>query len=119
VTEVGKLARDRSMLLREGIAGVMSFYIEVDVREQAVELHPSYSANVSIVTNRVESSIAVPRRAVVHKSSGDYLWVKTDAGLSPRRVRLGPGDAFNVIVDRGLDSGDRVAVPSLAPSEKS
>jgi len=110
VVNVGKLARDRSVILREDLADVMSLHIVVDVEEQASEQRPSYTANISIITDRLENAVAVPRGAVVHHAGGDFLWVKEGEAAVLRGVTLGPSDATNVVVEKGLRLGDRVLV---------
>jgi hypothetical protein len=117
VGKVGKLARDRSLILDEGIAGVMSFYVEIDITEQAPELRPSYTARVAIVTDRLEDRIAVPRAAVEARGDEAFVMVRTDDGFAWRPVKPGPADARRIVIEEGLDRGDRVVVPVAPPSE--
>jgi len=117
VVSVGKLARDRSLILREDLANVMSLHIVVDVEERASELRPSYTANISIITDRFDSAIAVPRGAVVRHAGRDFLWVKEDNAAVFRPVTLGSSDATNVVVEKGLRLGDRVLLARKKVSE--
>jgi hypothetical protein len=117
VVNVGKLARDRSLILREELANVMSLHIVVDIDEQASELRPSYTANISITTDRFENTITVPRGAVVRHSNRDFVWVKEREAVVLRGVTLGPSDATNVVVEKGLQLGDRVLVARQKVSE--
>ena len=114
VREVGKLARDRSLILREEVANVMSFHILIDVEEEAPELRPSYTAKVSIVTDHIKDAVTVPRGAVVRHNGRDFVWVKTDGSARLRAVRLGPSDAATVVIERGLRPGEKVLVPTAA-----
>ncbi|HUW56037.1 MAG TPA: efflux RND transporter periplasmic adaptor subunit [Planctomycetota bacterium] len=118
VQQVGVLARDRSLILREEVANVMSFNILVDVQEQSPKLRPSYTAKISITTDRFENCIAVPRRAVVRRDTTDFLWVSEDGRPVLRRVTLGPADAVNVVVEKGLKLGDEVLIPRRTSPEK-
>ena len=118
VREVGKLARDRSLILREEVANVMSFHILIDIEEQAPELRPSYTARVSIATGHVKDAVTVPRSAVVRHARRDFVWVKTDGTVRLRGVRLGPSDAANVVIERGLQLGEKVLVPKKTLPEK-
>lgn len=111
VRKVGVLARDRSLILREEVANVMAFHVLVDVEERSEQLRPSYTVKISIITGRFENCIAVPRRAVVRRGGRDFVWVAEDAGVRLRPVTLGPSDAVNVVVEKGLELGDKVLVP--------
>ena len=117
VQTVGKLARDRSLILAEEVANVMSFHVVVDIDGRAEELRPSYSARITIVTDRFEKCIAVPRDAVVRADGRDFVWVKETE--HPRRcaVTLGPSDATQVVVEKGLRLGEVVIVPPRMPVE--
>ena len=122
VKQVGVLARDRSLILRENPANVMSFPVLVDVVEQSPELRSSYTAKISIITDRLEEALAVPRGAVVSRrdevasgqvrsDSGHAVWVLEGEVPVLRTVTLGPSDAVNAVVRSGLEIGERVLVP--------
>lgn len=117
VRQVGTLARDRSLILREELANVMSFHVLVDVKERAPELRPSYAAKLRIVTHRFENCIAVPRGAVLRHAGRDFVWVKEAAAVALRPVKLGERDAVNVVVEGGLQLHDQVLVPRKKPAE--
>ena len=118
VRKVGVLARDRSLILREEVANVMSFNILIDVREKSPMLRPSYTAKISIATDRFENCIVVPRRAIVRHDGADYVWVSDDSGVTLRPVTVGPADASNVVVEKGLKLGDKVLIPRRTSPEK-
>ncbi len=117
VRTVGQIARDRSLILSEDVANVMSVLVVIDVRERAEELRPSYSARVAITVGRCENCIAVPRAAVINRAGTDCVWVRGEDGAQLRAVTLGPSDAVQSVVEKGLASGDVVLVP-LATGEK-
>ena len=117
VRKVGVLARDRSLILREKPANVMSFHVLIDVVEEAPELRPSYTAKVSIVTDRFANVIAVPRAAVFRRGGGYVVWVKTGDVTAMREVTLGPSDVENAVITDGLGLGDVVLVPRTNPGE--
>jgi|GEM_PF-2279937 len=117
VREVGKLARDRSLILREEVANVMSFHILVDIEETSPKLRPSHTAKVSIVTDRFENCIVVPRRAVVRGAEGNFVWVRQSGETQIRRVTLGAADAVNVVVLEGLNPDEMVLIPQKASPE--
>ncbi len=119
VRTVGRIARDRSLILSEEVSNVMSVQVVVDVLDHAQELRPSYTAAVAIAVGRCENCIAVPRSAVVASSAGDAVWVREAGGrLRLRPVTLGPSDAVQAVVDKGLAAGDIVIVPRDSAKER-
>ena len=117
VRKVGRLARDRSLILGEDITGVMSFHVGIDVTERAPELRASYTARLAIITDRIDDCIAVPRPAVTRRDDGVCVMVRTDDGFAWRPVKTGPADARHIVIEGGLEVGDRVVVPGGPPSE--
>ncbi len=112
VREVGTLARDRSLILREEVSNVMSFHILVDVQEKSSKLRPSHTAKISIITDRFEKCMVVPRRAVVRRDGSDFVRVARRGRVCLRRVTLGGADAVKVVVLEGVKPGEKVLVPS-------
>ena len=50
----------------------------------------------------------------MHGMQGAYVWViGSDSKAAPRPVTLGPTAANNVVVSKGLSSGDRVVVEGV------
>ena len=71
------------------------------------------SVHISIETATLEDRVIVPIDAV--RSSGDGPWVELVAGTGTerRKVQLGPRDATRVVVESGLDAGDRVRLTQV------
>ena len=130
VSEVGVLARDRSLILREKPANVMSFRVLVDVTEKSPELRSSYTVRTSIITHRFSDRIAVPRRALVRRASrpdgssgsggkgGHAVWVMQNGSPVLREVTLGPADATQVVVEEGLELGEEILLPRKGDPEE-
>jgi HlyD family secretion protein len=117
VSQVGGLARDRSVILKEDAANVMSFSLRVDIDEESSLLKPSYSAEMSIITDTFENAIAVPRAAVMGEGDKTWVWVTGEEGPERRDIVVGPSDAVQVVVNQGLDQGEQVLVPRRTASE--
>jgi membrane fusion protein, multidrug efflux system len=59
-------------------------------------------------------TLVIPKRAVMHGMQGTYVWViGSDSKAAPRLVTLGTTAANNVVVSKGLSSGDRVVVEGI------
>jgi len=118
VRRVGVLARDRSLILREAPANVMSFHVLVDVVEQSPELRSSYTAKLSIITDRLENAVAVPRRAIVRHNDGHAVWVLRDDTPVLQNVTVGASDATSAVIESGLDIGEKVLLQRETASER-
>jgi membrane fusion protein (multidrug efflux system) len=62
----------------------------------------------------VQSSLVVPKRALMHGAQGPFVWV-IGAGeqVAPRPVEVGTSSGNDVAVASGLAAGDRVVVDGI------
>src|SRR5690606_12533268 len=72
-----------------------------------------------VVRARIEgvnlpNTVAIPKRAVMHGIQGSFVWViGEDDKVAPRPVELGISSGNNVVVTRGLETGERVVVEGI------
>lgn len=72
-------------------------------------LRPEMFANVTIVTGQGDTSIAVPRIAVIYEGQSARVWVANDdKSLELRNVRLGLVSGSYIQVLEGLKPGEKV-----------
>jgi cobalt-zinc-cadmium efflux system membrane fusion protein len=72
-------------------------------------LRPEMFANVTIVTGQGDSSIAVPRIAVIYEGQSARVWVANDdKSLELRNVKLGLVSGSYIQVLEGLKPGEKV-----------
>jgi len=75
------------------------------------ELFPNQFVNVRLLVNTLRDQTLVPVAAVQRGAEGNYVFVvQPDKTVAQRVVTLGPGDAKNATVTRGLKPGDTVVV---------
>jgi membrane fusion protein (multidrug efflux system) len=91
-----------------------TFPVEVDVPNTGGTLKPGLIARVRLARRIVETAILVPRDAVLRAESGYIVYVVVDRGgasvAEARTVTTGAGQGGRVLIDSGLDAGDRVVV---------
>jgi RND family efflux transporter MFP subunit len=76
-------------------------------------LLPDLSAALDIVLQSSDSALVVPRNAIGHESSGDFVWVKGATGYDKRAVKLGPLSDTEAVILSGVSGGDMVrSIPS-------
>lgn len=91
-----------------------TFTIEVEVANAGHALKPGMVANVQIARERRESTLVVPRHAVLRLEGGYSVFVavphRDGWRAEARSVTPGPAHGEGVVIERGLDAGDRVVV---------
>lgn len=114
VTLVGTLAQEEKER-----RGVKFFGVTIQVNESEPRLRPGMTAAVEIQVERRPHSLRVPLEAVFDRDGRHVCYVATRRGLKAREVVLGPSNRDFVVVEKGLQKGDRVALrdPAAAPSD--
>ena len=99
--------------------GTKFFGITVQVSESEPRLRPGMSATVEIQVEERARALSVPVEAVFEKDGRHVCYVVTRRGLRPREVVLGPSNRDFVVVEKGLEEGERVALrdPAAPPSD--
>ena len=74
-------------------------------------LFPNQFVNVSLLLNTLHNATLIPQAGVQRGAPGTYVYVvDAQKAVSVRKVALGPGDATNVVITRGLKPGETVVV---------
>jgi len=91
-----------------------TFPVEIVVPNASGALKPGMIANVRLARQTVAEALVVPQEAVLRVEDGYIVFVavETDDGLvaQTRSVVLGSAQGNRVVVDAGLQSGERVVV---------
>jgi cobalt-zinc-cadmium efflux system membrane fusion protein len=84
--------------------------VRATVSNAAGLLKPEMFASVTILTGEGDTSLAVPRDAVIYEGETTRLWVMRDhdKAVELRRVKVGLTNGKMVEVTEGLSPGDRV-----------
>ena len=96
-----------------GKAGSFSGRIRAFVSVIAVDgsnarLLPDLTAALDVEVERVSNVLVVPRDAVHMQDTSAEVRVRDGAGISTRKVSLGPSDDVDIVVTAGLSPGDVV-----------
>ncbi len=114
VSLVGTLAQEEKER-----RGTKFFGVTILIRESETRLRPGMTARVEIEVEERTSSLYVPLDAVFEKGGGHVCFVLGGRSVVARAVVLGPSNQDFVVVEKGLRSGERVALrdPGAAPSD--
>jgi HlyD family secretion protein len=114
VTLLGTLAQEEKER-----RGTKFFGVTVQVAESDARLRPGMSARVEIQVEERAGARFVPLEAVFEKDGRPVCYVWQRGGFRPRPVVLGPSNRDFVVIQKGLDKGERVALrdPGAPPSD--
>ncbi len=79
------------------------------------ELVPGTNVDAEIRTAVVDNALVIPREALRHDASGDYVLALKGDAVERRPVKTGTSSISQVQVVEGLAEGDAVALPSDNP----
>ncbi|GMR12017.1 MAG: efflux RND transporter periplasmic adaptor subunit [Gemmatimonadota bacterium] len=89
-----------------------TFLIEIEMANPGGVIKPEMVANIEVVRGRLEDVVVIPQEALVRVESGFVVFVVTEEGgrevAEVRAVSLGPSQGNEVVVEGGLDPGDKL-----------
>ena len=114
VTLVGTLAQEEKER-----RGTKFFGVTVQLEGSEPRLRPGMSATVEIEVEERPRALYVPLEAVFEKEGRHVCYVVQRGGLREREVSVGSSNRDFVVIERGLEKGDRIALrdPAAPPSD--
>jgi HlyD family secretion protein len=105
VAKIGTLVRSKAWDIPNKILEVQ---IVLDHLETSI-MRPGMSVKAKVETAQIADVIAVPLKSVRTSADGSMVKVKTDAGWTDRKVKLGESNGADVAVIEGLKAGEKIA----------
>jgi RND family efflux transporter MFP subunit len=87
-----------------------TFPIEIGMSNPGSLVKPEMVANVVVDRRSVDDAIVVPQDALVRVEDGYVVFVDEDGVAREREVAVGPSQNNRVVVESGLEAGDRLIV---------
>lgn len=105
-----------TMGARQTADGENLFTVKVAIAEPDVRLRPGMRASAAVLVGRFEQVLTLPVEAVFYEGSTPVCYVWRNNRSESRVVELGPGDGRDVIIESGLEAGERVLLshPAMA-----
>jgi len=116
VKEVGKIAKDKAEgeVLGWGQekqeSGIKVFDVTIEIEESDKRLVPNLIAKLDILVNKIEGALVVPIDAVKKEGDEEFVYVRLDGRVEKRLVKLGPECEDLVVIESGLNEGERVCL---------
>lgn len=106
---------------------VVTYAVIVSVDNSEGLVIPGMSANVSIITNKVDNALCVPPQALKftpetngQKYEKQGIWLQTKGGLKRYDIEIGvTDDNHTQIISNEIKAGDKVVVSSIGGKKKS
>ena len=88
----------------------MVFEIEVALEKTDLKLRPGMGVSLVIVSHHITDAKTVPIDAVLEENGTYYVYIKGINAYEKQLVVPGPASRTSIVINRGLDVGDVVAV---------
>jgi multidrug efflux pump subunit AcrA (membrane-fusion protein) len=73
-------------------------------------MKPGQRLRATVAINALEQVLTVPPQAVFDVDDSKVVYVRRASGFEPVEVTLGPSSPGKLVIESGLDEGDRVAL---------
>lgn len=118
ISVVGTLAKEREesegsgQVSTEESAGIKVFEITVDMDTTDSRLRPGMTCKTELILETIPKAISIPMKAIINENGKYYVKVyHPGKPVEKRQITLGKSNAREVIVEKGLKSGEEVALP--------
>lgn len=103
---------------KEGSTKIKVFPVEIILNETNKNLLPGLTVSCRIIMDKLENVLYLPLDAV--KTEGDkvYVYKKSGSGYDRVEIETGESNSDYIIVTKGLDEGDEVALVDPYAEEK-
>lgn len=127
VSKIGKIAIERqaspggSLVETETRNREKVFEIEVSLQNPPGDLKPGITATVEILLQEKENVIAVPFDAINAKGNQYFVNKYNAANKTTEKIEIQPGikNESQVVINSGLQTGDRIFIPSYEGANSS
>ncbi len=91
---------------------VVNYETILEIEKSSIDLlRPEMTANVSVITDKKESALAIPKKAIKRKGDKQLVTVNRGGTLSEAQIKSGWRDGKFIEIVSGLKAGDMVGIP--------
>jgi RND family efflux transporter MFP subunit len=97
------------------VSGVVNYEVTIAIKQNAEQLKPDMTANVSIETAR-RDAVMLPTAAIQHDGDQAFVYVSGKNGRERRSVALGNKEGGMIEIKKGIGTNDDVLLTTTASS---
>jgi multidrug efflux pump subunit AcrA (membrane-fusion protein) len=105
VTNIANLA-----INKDGDSKIKVFPVDILIKDNSDKLLPGLTVSCRILIDKIDNVIYVPLDAVHSDGIEDYVFRKTSNGFKKVKVETGASNADLIVISKGLEAGDMVAM---------
>lgn len=109
-TYYGHIDRLATLARRERETNIKVFDVDVVIDSTDDELRPGMTCECRIITGRIPDAVYVPLQTVFQKDGQTVVYIMKSSGPKMKEVRVGPKNSDYIIIEEGLDAGDRICL---------
>lgn len=106
----GKITRVTTLARREESTNRKVFDVEVAVDSTDGRLRPGMTCDCRIITGRIPDAVSVPLQAVFQREDTTVVYKMGSRTPRMQEVRLGAMSSDYIVIEEGLEEGDRVCL---------
>jgi HlyD family secretion protein len=115
--KLSQISTTASMDFAAGWPIVMDFTVEVSLDQTDARIRPGMSANVRVTVYRIPNAIMIPAQASFQKSGRTVVYVLNGTKFEERLVDVGRRSGDRVLIAKGLQPGEKVALQDPSAKE--
>lgn len=105
VVDVANLA-----INKERDSKIKVFPVDILIKRPGKNMLPGLTVSCRIIVDQIDNVLYVPLEAVQRTPESAFVYLKTSTGFVERSIETGIANTDFVVVTRGLEAGDRVAM---------
>ncbi|MGH9730860.1 MAG: efflux RND transporter periplasmic adaptor subunit [Candidatus Acidiferrales bacterium] len=114
ITQISTIA---SMDFSAGWPFPRNFTMDIVLSHSDSRLRPGMSANVHVIVDQVPNGITIPAAALFRKAGQSVVYVLHGSKLEQRAIEVSRRSGDQILVAKGLQPGERVALQEPAASD--
>ncbi len=84
------------------------FRVFIDLEENGKEIKPAMTTNNSIIVERYENVLKIPRKCLFNSNEDSFVFLKKDKKIWKKKVIPGTENEIDVIITSGLQENDKI-----------
>lgn len=103
---------------KDGKSKVKVFPVEILLKKTDKKLLPGLTVSCRIILGTIKDALYVPIDALHSEGANNYVYKKTATGYEKTIVEIGASNTDYIVITKGLEVGDKVALEDPVKNEK-